>query len=157
MKKKKRRSLGMRILKRRINRRKQRRFMLCLMVLIGTVISVTCITSATRNYRMYPYQEYGIVTESSSVIVTDDCELYDFNHKAYHDNDRVIVTYLNKTDYTVEPSTVYVRKGDTLWSIALKYVTNDTDINKFISKMEKINDISGAIIQPGMTLTLPLQ
>ncbi|MGI6364475.1 MAG: LysM peptidoglycan-binding domain-containing protein [Bacillota bacterium] len=49
--------------------------------------------------------------------------------------------------------TITVRQGDTLWTIAQTHRGN-TEIRKYIYKLQKLNDI-GSNIYPGQELLLP--
>jgi LysM repeat protein len=51
---------------------------------------------------------------------------------------------------------VTVYPGDTLWKIASKYNTDESDIRKKIYKIRKLNDLNSAIIMPGQELIIPL-
>lgn len=48
-----------------------------------------------------------------------------------------------------------VHRGDTLWSIASKYVPEDMDIREYINEIEKANPISNSFIAAGQELKLP--
>ncbi len=55
-------------------------------------------------------------------------------------------------DYTV----VTVEKGETLWSIAQKYIVNEKmDPRSLISKIKKLNNLDSPIIHPGDKLLIP--
>ena len=47
---------------------------------------------------------------------------------------------------------VYVNDGDTVWSIAEKYVTEDKDIRKYVKEICKENGIDGYMIYPGQVI-----
>lgn len=56
----------------------------------------------------------------------------------------------NSGEYT----TVTVRQGDTLWSIASSYNTYK-DIRKTVYAIRKVNKLDSAIIIPGQELMIP--
>ena len=61
-------------------------------------------------------------------------------------------TYLTSKSY----SEVYVLPGESVWSIASKYVTNKDDIRELIFAIRQINGLSTkAEIQPGQVLKIP--
>lgn len=54
------------------------------------------------------------------------------------------------------PSLVAVQAGDTLWSIAGRYVADGADRRPFIYEVSKLNHLSGGgMLQPGQTLVIP--
>ncbi len=53
-------------------------------------------------------------------------------------------------------TSIQVQKGDTLWSIADTYITDEyADKNAYIEEICTINHISGSIIHSGQYLTVP--
>ncbi|QCX32309.1 LysM peptidoglycan-binding domain-containing protein [Caloramator sp. E03] len=59
-----------------------------------------------------------------------------------------------KAERTYTKITVY--SGDTLWSIAKKYGSNQKDIRKTIYDIKKINKLNSSIIVPGEQLLIPV-
>lgn len=51
---------------------------------------------------------------------------------------------------------VTVYPGDTLWGIASKYNTENSDVRKVIDKIRKINKLDTAVIIPGQQLLIPI-
>ena len=51
---------------------------------------------------------------------------------------------------------VLVKKGDTLWSIAERYNSNNKDIRKFINEIMRENNINSAMLMHGDTLKIPI-
>jgi LysM repeat protein len=69
----------------------------------------------------------------------------------------LIAILASTTAYSYNPNksiTVEVCEGDSLWKIASNYYDNG-DIRKHISNIQKANDLSSYIIQPGDQLILP--
>ena len=54
-----------------------------------------------------------------------------------------------------ECATEYVNSGETLWSIANEYKSDDTDVRKAVYEICKVNDIKADQLQAGMTLIIP--
>ncbi|MFA6075919.1 MAG: LysM peptidoglycan-binding domain-containing protein [Negativicutes bacterium] len=56
------------------------------------------------------------------------------------------ITYINET----------VRRGDTLWTIADRYCDNSTNIQEYIHKIAKLNNLdSNYSLAPGQELLIP--
>lgn len=51
---------------------------------------------------------------------------------------------------------IYIESGDTLWSIASKYVPDNEEIRKFIYEIRQLNDIEPSKLQPGQVLKIPV-
>jgi nucleoid-associated protein YgaU len=51
-------------------------------------------------------------------------------------------------------SSVVVRAGDSLWSIA-SAVAGDADVREVVDRIQSINDLDGSALQPGQVLRLP--
>jgi nucleoid-associated protein YgaU len=51
-------------------------------------------------------------------------------------------------------STVVVEPGDTLWSIASS-VAGDDDVRAVIDQIQRVNRLSGSVLEPGQVLHLP--
>lgn len=49
-----------------------------------------------------------------------------------------------------------VSSGDTLWSIADRYMADDTDIRKSVYELGKLNNISASDLHAGMTILVPI-
>ena len=49
-----------------------------------------------------------------------------------------------------------VSSGDTLWSIADRYMSDESDIRKSIYELGKINGISASELHAGMTILVPI-
>ncbi len=58
---------------------------------------------------------------------------------------------LTRCSYT----TIQVHAGDTLWSIAEKYMPADMDIREAVYKIGQINSVSADTLQAGMELKIP--
>lgn len=52
---------------------------------------------------------------------------------------------------------VVVYPGDTLWSIASRNKTSNTDIRKLIYEIRKLNKLESAVITPGQEILIPLK
>lgn len=50
---------------------------------------------------------------------------------------------------------VTVESGDTLWDIATRYSSDETDIRKFIYEISSLNDIDGTALTPGQEIKIP--
>ena len=63
---------------------------------------------------------------------------------------------INTADSSTIPEYIEleVSSGDTLWSIADKYM-NDDDIRESIYKLSKVNNISASDLKAGMTILIP--
>lgn len=51
---------------------------------------------------------------------------------------------------------IQVESGDTLWSIADRYMPNDTDPRDAVYEICEINDISASELYAGQTLLIPI-
>lgn len=65
----------------------------------------------------------------------------------------VIYKNINK-DYETTQS-VIVQTNDTLWNIAEKVNSNDTDIRNIVQKIKELNGLSDSTIYPGQELLVP--
>lgn len=54
-----------------------------------------------------------------------------------------------------ELRTVRVAPGDTLWGIAQQYGPAKSDLRRLTYDLERLNDLSGQMLRPGMELKLP--
>ncbi|MDO4492161.1 MAG: LysM peptidoglycan-binding domain-containing protein [Lachnospiraceae bacterium] len=53
-------------------------------------------------------------------------------------------------------TSIQVKSGDTLWSIADEYITEEySSINRYIKEVQKINHLEGTTIITGSTLVVP--
>lgn len=60
--------------------------------------------------------------------------------------------------YAINYQVVYVKQGDSLWSIANLYVPEKEDIRNYISLLKKINSLDeNAQIYPGQELKIPIK
>jgi hypothetical protein len=50
---------------------------------------------------------------------------------------------------------VTVCSGDTLWTIASEYISNNDDIRELVYNIKKVNNLNSAIIIPGQELLIP--
>lgn len=53
-------------------------------------------------------------------------------------------------------ATVVVHPGDTLWSIASAHTAATNDVQETIDRISEVNHLSGASIQPGQRLRVPM-
>jgi nucleoid-associated protein YgaU len=53
-----------------------------------------------------------------------------------------------------KPRTHVVQAGETLWDLAKTHAPSE-DPRRFIFEVQRMNDLEGALIQPGATLRLP--
>lgn len=51
---------------------------------------------------------------------------------------------------------IYVYQGDTLWSIASRYLPKGTDLRSFILEIKTVNDIDEALLYTGQELIIPI-
>ncbi|MGM0601679.1 MAG: cell division suppressor protein YneA [Bacillota bacterium] len=58
----------------------------------------------------------------------------------------------NKTEY----NHYVVKKGDSLWSIAVKHYGNEVDLRKMVYTIKKINNLDNPIISPGEKIIIPI-
>ena len=58
-------------------------------------------------------------------------------------------------DAGTQPVHYTVLPGDTLWEIAVSHAAPHEDPRPVIESIREANDLSGATIQPGMSLELP--
>ena len=52
-------------------------------------------------------------------------------------------------------SSVVVRPGDTVWSIATAAAAEGEDVRAVVDAIERLNDLEGAVVVPGQVLELP--
>lgn len=52
-------------------------------------------------------------------------------------------------------STVVVRPGDTLWTIAAKHTSSNADVQDTIDRISAVNHLPSAGLQPGQRLRVP--
>lgn len=53
-------------------------------------------------------------------------------------------------------ATVIVHPGDTLWSIASAHTGSTSDVQDTIDRITEVNHLSGASIEPGQRLRVPM-
>lgn len=53
-------------------------------------------------------------------------------------------------------ATVIVHPGDTLWSIASKHTGSNSDVQDTIDRISEVNHLTGASIEPGQRLRVPV-
>jgi predicted Zn-dependent protease len=53
-------------------------------------------------------------------------------------------------------ATVVVHPGDTLWSIASAHTGSSADVQDTIDRITEVNHLSGASIEPGQRLRVPM-
>lgn len=51
---------------------------------------------------------------------------------------------------------VYVEAGDSLWSLAKRYVPQGTEIREFVYEIKQLNDVDPIKLQPGQVLKIPV-
>ncbi len=54
-------------------------------------------------------------------------------------------------------ATVEIVAGDTIWNIARIYADDHTDMNRFVDRICRINQITAGQIYPGQILLIPLE
>ncbi|WP_139173627.1 LysM peptidoglycan-binding domain-containing protein [Geodermatophilus telluris] len=52
-------------------------------------------------------------------------------------------------------SSVVVRPGDTVWSLAGEVAGDGQDVRAVVDAIEELNDLDGAVLVPGQVLRLP--
>lgn len=53
-------------------------------------------------------------------------------------------------------TSIVVKEGDTLWSLADEYMTRDyEDRDAFMDEVRQMNDLTGSVIHSGSTLLIP--
>ncbi|MBZ4664767.1 MAG: Peptidoglycan-binding lysin domain protein [Mahella sp.] len=70
----------------------------------------------------------------------------------------IVPSLLERTSAQNEKSyqLVYVETGDSLWSLAKRYVPKDKEIREFIYEIRQLNDIEPSKLQPGELLKIPV-
>ncbi len=68
----------------------------------------------------------------------------------------VIFTLISSGDNQMEYNHYTVKKGDSLWTIAIKHYGNEADLRKMIYTIKKVNDLDNPIISPGDQIILPI-
>jgi nucleoid-associated protein YgaU len=53
-------------------------------------------------------------------------------------------------------ATVIVHRGDTLWSIASAHTASTSDVQDTIDRITEVNHLTGASIEPGQRLRVPM-
>lgn len=68
-------------------------------------------------------------------------------------NEPLYTTVTNEPLYT----TVTVEYNDTLWTIAGRHISDDTDIRSYVFELEEVNNITNpAALVPGQTIRVPI-
>ena len=63
-------------------------------------------------------------------------------------------SFSNPVNYKI----IYVKNGDSLWSIAANWVTPNDDIRNLIVNIKKINGLNNSVeIYPGQALRIPIK
>ena len=52
--------------------------------------------------------------------------------------------------------TVVVNEGDSLWKIADRFSTKETDIRNYINHIQEVNTLNNSVLQPGDILLVPV-
>ena len=66
------------------------------------------------------------------------------------------MTLKGKAETTQKYETVYVEKGDTIWSIARRYAGEKQDVRELVTEIQEINKVQGNIY-PAQRLKIPLE
>ena len=66
----------------------------------------------------------------------------------------LITNALYEPKYTESYKTIYISKGETLWSIAEEYKKPNQDIRDYIHQLEKLNNMDSAYVYEGQALTI---
>lgn len=61
-----------------------------------------------------------------------------------------------KADTEAASATVVVQSGDTLWSIAKEYCSNQKDIRKYVYIIKKTNNLKSSQVSVGDKLRVPI-
>ena len=85
----------------------------------------------------------------SVFTITAGCAVFGNMRLSAHDN--------NINDNTVYTS-ITIKSGDTLWSIAEEYLPDDmTSVPEYINKIKKLNGLKSDNIQSGMNLIVSIE
>jgi len=73
----------------------------------------------------------------------------------------IIVSVVNlqsaySSPYSIESEDYWVKKGETLWTIAQKYKPDDYDIRKMIYEIKELNNMETSMIYSGDKIKIPL-
>lgn len=68
----------------------------------------------------------------------------------------IIFTLITSGDNNKDYNYYTVKKGDSLWSIAVKHYGNEIDLRKIIYRIKKINNLNNPLISPGEKIILPI-
>lgn len=70
---------------------------------------------------------------------------------------RIVVAQASNTTGRPEaaPRRIVVGPGESLWSLGLELAPRDTDLRMWVYRVERLNHLDGAVIQPGERLVLP--
>jgi len=66
----------------------------------------------------------------------------------------LITNALKEPQYTESYKTIYISKGETLWSIAEEYKIPNQDIRDYIDQIKQLNNMKTATIYEGQALTI---
>lgn len=66
----------------------------------------------------------------------------------------LITNALYEPQYKESYKTIYISKGETLWSIAEEYKKPNQDIRDYIHQLEKLNNMDSAAIYEGQAITI---
>lgn len=73
----------------------------------------------------------------------------------------LLFSFISIYKYSINESTKYVevevKQGDSLWKIAKKYNSAQSETAKFVSNIEKANNIDKDILEAGDVLLIPVK
>lgn len=99
-------------------------------------------------FKGWEFNSYGAAVATAALVLTAITMTLALLGWLAISNDRAAYDYEETISYWVEP-------GDTLWTIARKYSTDQQDVRRVIDIIEQESDCT-ATIYPGQQLTIPV-